>query len=291
MPSRQWSDPNSKYKYGFNGKDKDEDINVNGGSYDFGARIYDSRLGRWLSLDPMMKEFAFESNYAYVSNSPIIYLDVKGKFKVTPAIAKSYPQLSNVIKNLSSYVNNNSELKTELLSITGADQKQLDLIFKNNSSSPIINVTEMPVGILGQSNGLNMTNGDGNVQASVSLDKTFLDKMEGILKDPNSKAEDKKAAILAITMLVVHEGTHVLYAQAQGGTTDANKFDDKGDDIGTQLEKKVYKTGLLSVADEKVGEIKDDKNKVNEFALEASKKVVNDSSVSNELKSPVPTTK
>ena len=46
MPTRQWSDPNSKYKYGFNGMEKDDDINVSGGSYDFRARIYDSRLDR-----------------------------------------------------------------------------------------------------------------------------------------------------------------------------------------------------------------------------------------------------
>ena len=53
MPIRQWNDPNSKYKYGFNGMENDDDINVDGGSYDFGGRIYDSRLGRWLSLDPL----------------------------------------------------------------------------------------------------------------------------------------------------------------------------------------------------------------------------------------------
>ena len=48
MPMRTWSDPNAKYKYGFNGKEKDNEVNVDGGDYDFGARIYDSRLGRWL---------------------------------------------------------------------------------------------------------------------------------------------------------------------------------------------------------------------------------------------------
>ena len=79
MPTRQWSDPNSKYKYGFNGMEKDDDINVNGGSYDFGARIYDSRLGRWLSLDPLMVKYPNYSPYNFVLNSPLAILDVDGR--------------------------------------------------------------------------------------------------------------------------------------------------------------------------------------------------------------------
>ncbi len=79
MPTRSWSDPNSKYKYGFNGKEKDNEGNVDGGDYDFGARIYDSRLGRWLALDPKLKEYVSYSPYNYALNSPIINLDINGE--------------------------------------------------------------------------------------------------------------------------------------------------------------------------------------------------------------------
>ncbi len=34
-----------KYRFGFNGKENDNEIQGDGNSYDFGARIYDSRLG------------------------------------------------------------------------------------------------------------------------------------------------------------------------------------------------------------------------------------------------------
>jgi RHS repeat-associated protein len=61
--------------------EKDNEINVNSGDYDFGARIYDSRLGRWLSLDPLMGDFPYESNYVFVSNSPLIYIDKTGETK------------------------------------------------------------------------------------------------------------------------------------------------------------------------------------------------------------------
>ncbi|MDI1233768.1 MAG: hypothetical protein PSX81_05775 [bacterium] len=79
MPTRSWNDPNAKYKYGFNGKEKDNEINVDGGDYDFGSRIYDSRLGRWLALDPLMYEYPNLSTYNFANNSPIFLVDCDGK--------------------------------------------------------------------------------------------------------------------------------------------------------------------------------------------------------------------
>ncbi len=77
MPNRSWNDPNAKYKYGFNGKEKDNEINVDGGDYDFGARIYNSRLGRWLSFD---KYNQFENNYIGINNNPISQFDIDGNW-------------------------------------------------------------------------------------------------------------------------------------------------------------------------------------------------------------------
>jgi RHS repeat-associated protein len=67
------------YRFGFNSMEKDNEINVNGGSYDFGARIYDSRLGRWLSLDPLfIKQPGWSPFKAFLDN-PIIYVDPDGE--------------------------------------------------------------------------------------------------------------------------------------------------------------------------------------------------------------------
>ncbi len=49
MPRRSFS--SSSYRYGFNGKEKDDEVKGEGNSLDFGARMYDSRLGRFLSID------------------------------------------------------------------------------------------------------------------------------------------------------------------------------------------------------------------------------------------------
>ena len=47
----------SAYRYGFNGKEKDNELYGEGNAYDFGARINDPRLGRWLSLDPLAAKY------------------------------------------------------------------------------------------------------------------------------------------------------------------------------------------------------------------------------------------
>ena len=54
-----WS---NSYRYGFNGMEKDDEVKGSGNSYDFGARMYDSRLGRWLSIDAL--------SHVYVDVSP-----------------------------------------------------------------------------------------------------------------------------------------------------------------------------------------------------------------------------
>lgn len=58
--------------------EKDDEAKGAGNSYDFNNRMYDSRLGRWLSIDPIGKLFAFWSPYHFSSNSPIIAKDLDG---------------------------------------------------------------------------------------------------------------------------------------------------------------------------------------------------------------------
>lgn len=69
----------SGYSYGFNGMEKDDEVKGSGNSYDFGARIYDARVGRWLSTDPKESKYSFISSYSFANNNPVFYVDPSGE--------------------------------------------------------------------------------------------------------------------------------------------------------------------------------------------------------------------
>jgi RHS repeat-associated protein len=58
----------SGYRFRFNGKENDSETYGDGNALDFGARIYDSRLGRWMSLDPKFKMFTDLSPFCFTSH-------------------------------------------------------------------------------------------------------------------------------------------------------------------------------------------------------------------------------
>lgn len=67
------------YRYGFNGMEKDDELKGTGNHVDFGARGYDPRLGRWLSVDPSFARYPNLSPYNFGFNSPIRYQDPDGR--------------------------------------------------------------------------------------------------------------------------------------------------------------------------------------------------------------------
>jgi len=67
-----------KFRYGFNNMEADDEQKGSGNSYDFGARMLDTRLGSFLSLDAFASKFAYQSPYSFAANSPIWAKDSNG---------------------------------------------------------------------------------------------------------------------------------------------------------------------------------------------------------------------
>lgn len=63
------------YRYGFNNQEQDVEM---GEYYAFEYRIHDARLGRFLSVDPLEKDYVWQSTYAYFRNCPIKVKDLLG---------------------------------------------------------------------------------------------------------------------------------------------------------------------------------------------------------------------
>ncbi|TWF40347.1 RHS repeat-associated protein [Chitinophaga polysaccharea] len=76
------------YRYGFNGKENDNEVKGEGNQQDYGMRIYDPRIGKFLSVDPLTKKYPELTPYQFSSNSPILNVDLDGEESIPHYIAK-----------------------------------------------------------------------------------------------------------------------------------------------------------------------------------------------------------
>ena len=77
MPGRKAS--LDVYRFGFNGKENDNEAKGEGNQQDYGMRIYDPRVGRFLSVDPLMGKYPWNSVYAFAENDVIRSVDLDGE--------------------------------------------------------------------------------------------------------------------------------------------------------------------------------------------------------------------
>jgi RHS repeat-associated protein len=116
LPNRHES--SNEYRYGFNGMEKDDEVSGEGNSYDFGARLYNPRVGRWLSIDPFASKYADISPYVFVANNPIIFIDPDGKdVKPSEAFKKTnYVYcVFNVIKSQDVFIKINNAIAIDYM--------------------------------------------------------------------------------------------------------------------------------------------------------------------------------
>jgi RHS repeat-associated protein len=77
MPGRMFG--TTSYRYGFNGKENDNEVKGVGNQQDYGMRIYDPRVGRFLSVDPLQTKYPELTPYQFAGNTPISAVDLDGK--------------------------------------------------------------------------------------------------------------------------------------------------------------------------------------------------------------------
>jgi len=75
MPGRKFT-AGTQYRYGFNGKEKSDELKGEGNSYTADFWEYDARVGRRWNQDP--KPNPSISNYTCFANNPIWFSDIKG---------------------------------------------------------------------------------------------------------------------------------------------------------------------------------------------------------------------
>ncbi|MCB0303402.1 MAG: DNRLRE domain-containing protein [Calditrichaeota bacterium] len=82
MPGRVYVQGTADTRNKFTGKERDGETNWD---Y-FGARYYDSAMGRWMAVDPLESKYPGWSPYNYTFNNPIDFFDPDGKEGLSAAI-------------------------------------------------------------------------------------------------------------------------------------------------------------------------------------------------------------
>jgi RHS repeat-associated protein len=127
MPGRKYSSANG-YRYGFNGKENDKDVAGDGNQYDYGFRIYNPRIGKFLSVDPLTSSYPWYTPYQFAGNKPSIaidldgleefvktnWYDVNGKvYKTTIEVLENGPkQTSAFVRTINNHVNKDGTITT-----------------------------------------------------------------------------------------------------------------------------------------------------------------------------------
>jgi RHS repeat-associated protein len=100
VPNRHGS--STAYRYGFQGQEKDDELKGEGNSLNYTFRMFDPRVGRFLSLDPLAKEYPHNSPFSFAENSVIAYVELEGAEKsdaTNKAFIPAAPVLTTIGKD------------------------------------------------------------------------------------------------------------------------------------------------------------------------------------------------
>ena len=191
------------YRYGFNGKEFDpETYNSDGNEYDYGARIYNPRLGKWLSVDPLSNKFPSESPYCFSGNIPIWFSDIDGKYKFPKYLESKYKDLYSTFakyieENVHDDVMKSPIIQAGLLKFSGGNltAKKIDEA-TTWLSGPTIIISDAPDGnpaVLGYYR--HETN-------------TIYINTKLVVQLKNASNKDKQAALYGLYVTLMHETVH-----------------------------------------------------------------------------------
>lgn len=181
------------YRYAFNGMERDDQLKGVGNSYDFGARIYDPRIGRWLTPDPQEYRFSQLSTYVAFENAPISVVDLDGKSGVAEWKVDKEKTKTLIIKANFNYIEGTVDQK--VLDAVKAEWNKTYSKIKYTGEDKKINV-EFNISFSAHPEGTDLKKFDGsNGQNSLrpedlSSREYEASNREGIAFDPTNAKED-----------------------------------------------------------------------------------------------------
>ncbi len=92
------------YRYGFQGQEMDDEVKGEGNSVNYKYRMHDPRVGRFFAVDPLAKDYPWNSPYAFSENIVISHVELEG-LESSPAFMTGQQGLfiSNLLNDEESY--------------------------------------------------------------------------------------------------------------------------------------------------------------------------------------------
>jgi len=84
MQGRSFEAGNLTYRFGYQEQEKDSEIYGNNSQYAFKYRMYNPRLGKFFSVDPLYKDYSHISPYAFCENKDIQFKELEGLQAINP---------------------------------------------------------------------------------------------------------------------------------------------------------------------------------------------------------------
>jgi len=154
------------YSYAFNDKEKTNEIYGIADAYDYGARMYDPRLGRFMSTDPIVHSPQSPYNNSY--NNPIVFVDPYGESGVIYLVV-SGNTLSKLGKEEAEDIINQANMILHNLIGTAATV----VLYNSSENGPFdpdnIDPTDTYI-MLGDDNDLKQYEGKYNLSSNSTLD-------------------------------------------------------------------------------------------------------------------------
>src|SRR5690625_1755879 len=232
---RVCDDGGDRYRFGFNGMLKDNEWAGMGTHLDFGARIYDSRVGRWLSVDPLAEQAPNWTPYRYGFNNPIRYYDQDGRWE-WDANGNLVAQKGDQSYSLAKFLGTSQKNAMTILGrsgVTANDKGILNLkegqvlskislwVGFKSASGPVVNNTKEAINHYFNGKGAAADVGDQSTRELLSSSK-FQEKHNKIT---SQVVEPEGYFSVDLTKETFHIGrTGVDYSVSSNGTSSAVKY-------------------------------------------------------------------
>ncbi len=138
VPNRHGS--SSSYRYGFNGMEKDDEVKGEGNSLDFGARMYDPRIGRWFKTDKAELKYPSLSPFSFANNSPLIFKDIDGNDIFIVIVVNGKRQIVKYDREMSDKGVNKAAKETINALNLLYDKKALEIKYPDKDSEKTIDI-------------------------------------------------------------------------------------------------------------------------------------------------------